>query len=284
MNYEKKYIKYKTRYIDCINKKWMLEHPPYILLNKCQSYKGLTSMIDWFYSYNYPLGHDDEIEFSIWINNMSTELKRDLIKEQFTYDFRIFWLHEIKNKQNKYTNSEHFSDIGKKPNHITFSIESYWNEAVDENGVKQIGGIWKDLSIEKITRYEQELINGRNYKWLFIPSEQMLSNNEKMSELIKYFNEYEKESLLIIPEPKLATFDDEYIIKEGDKIFCKVLTCEEYEKYKLGLTYYHPKFGKLNVVSMTNITDVKYIPHHIQKNIPINLLNGKIQFIYFEIT
>jgi len=225
---EHKHEKYKTRYINCSNE---LEHlkllmnPP-IILDSC-------GMIDYYNSYNFPLTEEDEKLFNEWIDNTSKELNRDLRREQFDYDFRIFW------KTKKEFVNGHFNDIGKKPNHITFSNESFWNGVINETEQRQFGGSWNEE--------------------IFTPSPQMLADYKFMEQL------RDSGVMLSIPEPELISFPEFEIagLKETLNKFGMISThriCNEYGKYKLGQIYFHSKLGKLRVVSINDLINIKYSP------------------------
>jgi len=72
----------------------------------------------------------------------------------------------------------HFSDIGKKPNHITFSTESLYS---GKNGIT--GGEW---------------LKDANGNWSFTPSADNLAMHSP-AEYKEYFNKYEPDSKLNIP-------------------------------------------------------------------------------------
>ena len=239
-----KHMKYKFKYLRCrddIFRFQLLINPPIVINN--------IGGIDWTKSYNIPLNDTEEKKFTKWIKSISKILKRDLLKEMFAYDFRIFWLTNVKDKPktNLVDKRGHFSDIGKKPNHITFSTQSFWDNALDRFGCKQEGGVWKL----------------KNKKWTYTPS-QFVIKIHGIYKLTKYFAEYEKKSELIIkydeisfPEHEIPAYKK--LLDEGKPIHTHRILYE-YGKYKLGHIYHHPKLGKLKVVSICDLVDITHSP------------------------
>ncbi len=124
--------------------------------------------IIWKDSFNYPLDTKEEVEFQKWFAAEKLRVKeidpdRDLDKEFEDYDWRANWKY---NKGTFYENG-HYSDIGKKPNHNTFSDESYWDKVMISPKEQAIGGHWtkKDVFIFRPSEY---LLNreGGASQWL----------------------------------------------------------------------------------------------------------------------
>jgi len=280
-----KYLKYKTKYLklkkyngggNTLERIKLLKYPP-IKLRSCNTENGIVSLTNWYESYNFPLNDEEEKKFKKWMYKTSEKIKRNLWNELKDYDFRVFWIVKVKNSDYDVVDERgHFSDIGKKPNHVTFSTESFWNGAVDETGIEQIGGIW---------------INND-----FKPSQQMLSNDERMKYLIEYFEKHEPKSKLIIPEKfetiSFPDFEIENYKKQLEEfgIISTHRICDEYNKYKLGMIYQHPELGKLKVVSITEMINIKYSPAYFdfknwtdkQQKQLIELGNMKTQYIVLE--
>ena len=206
-------------------------------------------------SYNTQLSPIDLRKFNIWIKKISTLKGRNLLEtDGNVYDFHAYWLYYVKNKNLEgITKEQHFKDIGKKPTHPTFSVESIWNGSINEFGNKNIGGKWKHPD--------------KNGKWSFTPSMQQFEDGTKFMTL---YNEYKRlhDFDLIIPKSKhkidFPTFEYKQLKKTLDakgnisshRIWSK------YGQYELGKIYYNKVLGNLLVIKSCMLADITMSPHY----------------------
>jgi hypothetical protein len=100
-------------------------------------------------------------------------LSKDTIRRGQTpdYDINMFLQRSGYEPQSRTliaTDGAHFDDIGKLPNHPTFSDGSAYHNT------QQQGGHWQDLGTEERSQ------------WLFTPSKQQLANKEGMENTMQY--------------------------------------------------------------------------------------------------
>lgn len=129
--------------------------------------------------FNTPLSSDDEAKYQTWLAAQSKADGRDRSLDQIDYDTRGFW----KNGE-AFAENGHGSDRYKKPNHMTFSDQSQYHNAKDDNGTVYVGGTWSWQPGGKFT---------------YTPSAQMLQATHDPKALQDYFNEYEAGNTLIFP-------------------------------------------------------------------------------------
>jgi hypothetical protein len=140
--------------------------------------------------YNTKLSSSEEIEYQDWRSKLPENLQNE-----YDYDLRGLWK---ENGNAEPSENLHFPDKYKKPNHFTFSEESIYSKEQTE------GGKWVE----------------DNGKWKFYASYYNLTQHSR-EELEDYFDNYEKDSELILP-PELkfmATPRGEvygFVTPEGD--------------------------------------------------------------------
>lgn len=145
--------------------------------------KGLGSDLseqDRFFqgAFNTELTPEEEKSYREWaISN-----KRDPDLETVDYDLRGFW-----KNGNSFAENGHGSDLFKKPNHPTFSVESMWHNTPTPTGGTYVGGTW--VSPDKVS--------GR--RGLFIPSSEMLSTTHPRAWLEDYIQKRESDYDLGVP-------------------------------------------------------------------------------------
>lgn len=131
-------------------------------------------------NYNTGLNQDEFNEYWKWANDRYKG-QDNVLYEMGAYDLQGAWK-DIKAGKIKFDpQTGHLPDTYKKPNHITFSNESKYND-----GKTFVGGQWEE--------YPQATPNGK--KWKFKASPQTLSLYGK-DYLQKYFSENEKDVDLI---------------------------------------------------------------------------------------
>jgi hypothetical protein len=129
----------------------------------------VTSM--YRYSFNTPIPPSLQESFGKWIIEEGSKKGKDILEDMDDYDVQGYWLKE------KDKNSDHWPDKYKKPNHPTFSSESIYNDNVFQ------GGKWSEDGDKKT----------------FTVGKQNLQNMSQM-ELKIYFDTYEKDTSLVIPD------------------------------------------------------------------------------------
>lgn len=128
--------------------------------------------------FNTQLAENEEQAFQSWLQAESKKLNRNIENDIIDYDLRGFW----KESGGKSLSGGHLTDKFKKPNHPTFSIESMYSGAKDEDGIEYIGGTW-----------------GSNHK-SFTPSLQMMKLTHRPDALSSYMNQAEKGVKLLLPQ------------------------------------------------------------------------------------
>lgn len=131
------------------------------------------------YLYNTYLEPQKEAEFQQWANNLSRQLGRDVMNDLEGYDLRAHFLNGGGLSANN-----HMSDIGKKPNHETFSVESKWSTPGNE------GGRWAEAP---------GYVDGHPIAGNFVPSPRMFSDSKRMDRLVKYLKEGEADWPFLSP-------------------------------------------------------------------------------------
>lgn len=225
----------------------MHKKPSYIVYNK-------DGTINNWKSYNTKLSISDARKFYKWIAEISKVKGKNILEtDGNVYDFPIFWLKFIKNKQTKLmTKEEHFDDIGKKPNHLTFSTQSIWHNALDFNNIKLKGGKWKKIK----------------NKWIFMPSQQQIVDGQKVIELYNLFKTVEKNSILVFPKSKtkieFPKFEYDKLLKRLDNGKSIITHRIEYYygKYNLGGIYYNKILGNLLVIKTCYFANITQSPYY----------------------
>lgn len=96
----------------------------------------------YFYqNYNTPLTGKEERDFQDWVTLMSMQSGADRGLDQLDYDMRAAYL-DAAQKDGR----GHMSDIGKKPNHPTFSVESKYSSAAHPGGTWENSGFRPSVS------------------------------------------------------------------------------------------------------------------------------------------
>ena len=149
--------------------------------------------------YNTQLDPQKEQDFQSWSADRSNALGRDVMRDQSDYDLRGDFI-----GGSGLDGRGHGSDVGKKPNHPTFSESSKYSTAGQE------GGRWSEGD------------NGQQY---FTPSPHMMQDGERMNNLQSYLLDREKGVNLLSPyiaqpkqpdAPKNRLRNTEAIISDGD--------------------------------------------------------------------
>lgn len=129
--------------------------------------------------YNTKLTPEEEAAFALWAGTFPDEYNKMTrqLRDGFDYDLRGFWKAGLKQGSNG-----HGSDLFKKPNHPTFSVDSlYASEEMP-------GGVWTELApargdkIPPLSTYEPSDTN-----YLF----------ETPRELVDYMKDVEPMSILL---------------------------------------------------------------------------------------
>jgi hypothetical protein len=118
-------------------------------------------------SYNTPLSRAQEMAFQKW----RASLPRNL-QSTYDYDLRAAWKANAQQAANG-----HLSDVGKKPNHFTFSTDSIYSTPTQQ------GGNW---------------VPTPDGKWLFFASPTN-ARYHSANALQGYFDQYEPDSRLVPP-------------------------------------------------------------------------------------
>lgn len=129
--------------------------------------------------FNTPLTSEEEKAFVAW----AKENKKNPDNETIDYDLRGLW-----KSGGKFGDSGHATDRYKKPNHPTFSEESMYHDTPTPSGGRYIGGKWTHPADDA--------------RGTFTPSMEMLDTTHPSSMLKGYFNKYEPEYDLVLPESK----------------------------------------------------------------------------------
>lgn len=124
--------------------------------------------VDYRDAFNTILAPEDEALFQEWLRRSGR--RRDLED----YDLRAAWA----SGQIGADGNGHMTDLGKKPNHPTFSDESKYSTQ------ETPGGHWGD--------------------GMFIPSPQMLRDSQALRELEQYFKMFEPDTRLQLPPMDLT--------------------------------------------------------------------------------
>jgi len=135
----------------------------------------MTAISPTTYLYNTKLTPMQERDFQAWIKKLNKKTGRNVLNDLADYDLRAHFL-----SGGYIADNGHGSDIGKKPNHPTFSNQSKWSTS------GQKGGEWRD-PIDGIGNPQ------------YIPSTQMMKNDRRMSELARYMKKYEPNVSLLSP-------------------------------------------------------------------------------------
>ena len=123
-----------------------------------------------FGAFDTKLSDEDEVHFQSWLTEQSAQLGRDLRNDLPDYDVRAQF-QQMKAAGDLNIKPGHGSDIGKKPNHPTFSDES------KHSTPEHPGGHWRDQG---------------NDDWSYVPSPQMMAEPEHSpEEMAAYFKEAE---------------------------------------------------------------------------------------------
>jgi hypothetical protein len=117
---------------------------------------------------NTQLNPMQERDFQVWAKKRSAKLGRNVMNDMGDYDLRADFL-----AQKGLDARGHGSDIGKKPNHPTFSTGSKYSHP------GQMGGTWTDES--------------------FIPSPDMMRDPERMRMLAAYMKRNEPDQNFLSP-------------------------------------------------------------------------------------
>ena len=128
--------------------------------------------------FNTSLTPKEEKAFRTW----AVQNKRDPDMETIDYDLRGFW-----KNGNDFAANGHGSDLYKKPNHPTFSVESQWHGTPTSDGGTYVGGRW----------VSPDEISGR--RGMFIPSQEMLNTTHPKAWLEDYMQKREPDYDLGVP-------------------------------------------------------------------------------------
>jgi hypothetical protein len=131
------------------------------------------------YLYNTQLSPMNERDFQQWAQKLSKKLGRNVLNDQEGYDLRAHFM-----KGGGLAANNHMSDIGKKPNHETFSAESKWSTPGNE------GGRWLDAP---------GYTDGHATLGNYVPSPKMFTDSARMSRLVKYLRHGEADMPLLSP-------------------------------------------------------------------------------------
>jgi len=120
------------------------------------------------YMYNTELDPIQERGFQSWAKKISKKLGRNVLNDLEGYDLRAHYL-----SGGGLAANNHMSDIGKKPNHPTFSDESKYSTIGRE------GGSWREGN--------------------FVPSYDMMRDDRKINSLMRYLNRNEGDYPMLSP-------------------------------------------------------------------------------------
>lgn len=128
--------------------------------------------------FNTSLTAKEEKAFRTW----AVQNKRDPDMESIDYDLRGFW-----KNGNDFAANGHGSDLFKKPNHPTFSVDSQWHGTPTPEGGTYVGGTWAP----------PDEVGGR--RGMFIPSHEMLNTTHPRAWLEDYMRKREPDYDLGVP-------------------------------------------------------------------------------------
>jgi hypothetical protein len=131
--------------------------------------------IDYTDQYNTPLTEKEQPQFDKWADKMQEVTGRDVRKDTRDYDIQGFW----KYGDRKVDERGHMSDLGKKPNHPTFSNESIHSTQ------DQPGGKW---------------IENKDGTFYYQPSQEMLDRTHDVNNLQQYIQKREPGTGLMLPD------------------------------------------------------------------------------------
>lgn len=121
---------------------------------------------------NTQLNPMQEQEFQSWAQQRSLQLGRNVMNDLGDYDLRADFLAG----KGLDPVTKHGSDIGKKPNHPTFSTGSKYSH------LGQLGGRWTD---------DPGTLNGLPVAGHFVPSPGMFADEARMNQLLAYMHNAE---------------------------------------------------------------------------------------------
>jgi len=133
----------------------------------------------WINNFNTQLDPEKELQFKAWMQKLSQERGHDMSQDLIDYDLRGAFLNNVEGD----TNTGHFTDKYKKPNHPSFSNESIYHGTPDPFGGKWEGGQWKE----------------QNNQWTFAPSMSMMNKTHNWRDMYHYFRNNEPDVKLINP-------------------------------------------------------------------------------------
>lgn len=88
--------------------------------------------------FNTKLSEEHEAKYQAWVKEQSKRAGRDLSMDEIDYDLRGDWAQGASRDERG-----HGTDKFKKPNHPTFSNESVYHGAKNEDGEVMDGGRWE---------------------------------------------------------------------------------------------------------------------------------------------
>lgn len=131
--------------------------------------------LDYTDKYNTPLTPQEESDFQSWVATQSVQQGRDVSNDLYDYDLRGDWQQGAQRDPD----TGHGSDYFKKPNHITFSTGSKYNDVDGEQG-----GTWVKKS---------------DNTWSFAPGASNLKNYSP-DQMRDYFKRVEPGNELLLPD------------------------------------------------------------------------------------
>lgn len=130
--------------------------------------------------YNTELDPMQERAFQVWAAQRSNELGRNVLNDVHNYDIRADFL----GGKGLDPVTKHGADIGKKPNHDTFSTGSKYSVPGRE------GGTWREAP---------GVVDGEPIDGNFVPSPYMMRDDARMRKLVEYLKREERRMPFLSP-------------------------------------------------------------------------------------